>query len=160
VVHSSQRRRGVSKEQSVPWTKQTTCKSTGGKVLRKHLATKATGKSASSAGGWKNLTVTGLVLWHSLKLEAIRSPPNFWFANSPSSVCCGEIAQDFKTDPCFQSSAIAALQEGGEAYLVGTNLCAIHTKCVTIMPKRYPASMPHTCSTCLRTHWGGKHFVL
>ncbi|XP_025721020.1 histone H3-like [Callorhinus ursinus] len=47
--------------------------------------------------------------------------------------------QDFKTDLCFQSSAVMALQEACEAYLVGlfedTNLCAIHAKRVTIMPK-------------------------
>ncbi|KAL0283885.1 UNVERIFIED_CONTAM: histone H3.2 [Sesamum angustifolium] len=30
-----------------------------------------------------------------------------------------EIAQDFKTDLRFQSSAVAALQEAAEAYLVG-----------------------------------------
>ncbi|GKG61425.1 histone H3.2, partial [Tanacetum coccineum] len=30
-----------------------------------------------------------------------------------------EIAQDFKTDLRFQSSAVAALQEASEAYLVG-----------------------------------------
>ncbi|XP_039065063.1 histone H3.2-like [Hibiscus syriacus] len=51
----------------------------------------------------------------------------------------GEIAQDFRTDLRFQSSAVAALQEAAEAYLVGlfedTNLCAIHAKRVTIMPK-------------------------
>ena len=39
----------------------------------------------------------------------------------------------------FQSGAILALQESAEAYLVGlledTNLCAIHAKRVTIMPK-------------------------
>ncbi|MGH0167637.1 UNVERIFIED_CONTAM: hypothetical protein FKN15_053069 [Acipenser sinensis] len=50
-----------------------------------------------------------------------------------------EIAQDFKTDLWFQSSAVMALQEASEAYLVGlfedTNLCAIHAKRVTIMPK-------------------------
>ena len=50
-----------------------------------------------------------------------------------------EITQDFKTDLRFQSSAIMALQEAAEAYLVGlfedTNLCAIHAKRVTIMPK-------------------------
>lgn len=50
-----------------------------------------------------------------------------------------EIAQDFKTDLRFQSAAVAALQESAEAYLVGlfedTNLCAIHAKRVTIMPK-------------------------
>merc|ERR1712127_479558 len=50
-----------------------------------------------------------------------------------------EIANDFKTDLRFQSSAVLALQEASEAYMVGlfedTNLCAIHAKRVTIMPK-------------------------
>ena len=52
-----------------------------------------------------------------------------------------EIAQDEfpKLSLRFQPSAIAALQEASEAYLVGlfedTNLCAIHAKRVTIMPK-------------------------
>ncbi|EFP11948.1 hypothetical protein CRE_31330 [Caenorhabditis remanei] len=50
-----------------------------------------------------------------------------------------EISQDFKTDLRFQSAAIGALQEASESYLVGlfedTNLCAIHAKRVTIMPK-------------------------
>jgi histone H3 len=39
----------------------------------------------------------------------------------------------------FQSTAILALQEATEAYVIGlfedTNLCAIHCKRVTIMPK-------------------------
>ena len=50
-----------------------------------------------------------------------------------------EIAQDFKTDLRFQGAALMALQEAAEAYLVGlfedTNLCAIHARRVTIMPK-------------------------
>ena len=51
----------------------------------------------------------------------------------------GRSGQDFKTDLRFQSNAVLALQEASEAYLVGlfedTNLCAIHAKRVTIMPK-------------------------
>jgi histone H3 len=50
-----------------------------------------------------------------------------------------EIAQDFKQDLRFQSTAILALQEASEAYLVGlfedTNLIAMHANRVTIMPK-------------------------
>lgn len=50
-----------------------------------------------------------------------------------------EIAQDFRSDLRFQSTAIVALQEAAESYLVGlfedTNLCAIHAHRVTIMPK-------------------------
>ena len=50
-----------------------------------------------------------------------------------------EIAQDFKMDLRFQGAAILCLQEAAEAYLVGlfedTNLCAIHAKRVTILPR-------------------------
>jgi len=50
-----------------------------------------------------------------------------------------EIAQEFKNDLRFQGTAILALQEASEAYLVSifedSNLCAIHAKRVTIMPK-------------------------
>lgn len=50
-----------------------------------------------------------------------------------------EIAHDFVADCRFQKDAILALQEAAEAYLVGlfedSNLCAIHAKRVTIMPK-------------------------
>ena len=50
-----------------------------------------------------------------------------------------EIAQDFKTDLWFQSAAILCLQEAAEAYLVrlfeDANLCAIHARRVTIMPR-------------------------
>ena len=50
-----------------------------------------------------------------------------------------EIAQDFKSHLKFQSTALSALQEAAEAYLVGlfedTNLCTIHAKRVTIMPR-------------------------
>ena len=50
-----------------------------------------------------------------------------------------EIAQDYKTDLRFQSTAILCLQEAAEAYLVrlfdDANLCAIHARQVTIMPK-------------------------
>ena len=50
-----------------------------------------------------------------------------------------EIGQDFKNNLRWQSTAILVLQEASEAYLVSlfedTNLCAIHAKRVTIMPK-------------------------
>ena len=51
-----------------------------------------------------------------------------------------EIAQAVgKTDLCFQGGAIICLREAAEAFLVSlmedANLCAIHAKRVTIMPK-------------------------
>ena len=58
----------------------------------------------------------------------------------PFSRLVCEIAQALgKTYLCFQGSAIICLQEAAEAFLVSlledTNLCAIHAKRVTIMPK-------------------------
>ena len=50
-----------------------------------------------------------------------------------------EIVTEMKKYVRFQSSALLALQEAAEAYLIGvfedTNLCAIHAKRVTIMVK-------------------------
>jgi histone H3 len=58
---------------------------------------------------------------------------------APFQCLVREIAQDFKSDCHFQSTAVLALQEASEAYLIGlfedTNLCAIHAKRITIMPK-------------------------
>lgn len=52
-----------------------------------------------------------------------------------------EIAREFKSDLRYQASAVMALQEAAEAYLVGlfedANLCAIHAKRVTVMPKDF-----------------------
>ena len=50
-----------------------------------------------------------------------------------------EITQTYSLYLQFQSGAVLALQEAAEAYLVGlledSNLCAIHVKRVTIMPR-------------------------
>ena len=50
-----------------------------------------------------------------------------------------EIAQKHMEGLRFQSAAIMALQEAGEAFLVGimeqANFCMIHAKRVTIMPR-------------------------
>ena len=57
-----------------------------------------------------------------------------------------EIAQVHNPYLQFQSGAILALQESTEAYLVGlledTNLCAIHARRVTIMPKDIQLARP------------------
>jgi len=60
-----------------------------------------------------------------------------------------EIAQDLNEPKRFELGSLALLQEAAEAYLVtafeGTNLCAIHCKRVTIMPKdmRLAAELSH-----------------
>ena len=56
-----------------------------------------------------------------------------------------------QTDLRFQSSAVMALQEASEAYLVSlfedTNLAAIHAKRVTIQPKDLVSLLVLTGST-------------
>ena len=50
-----------------------------------------------------------------------------------------EITQGFKTNLCFMSSALCALQYASEEFLINllskANLAAIHAKRVTIQPK-------------------------
>ena len=57
---------------------------------------------------------------------------------SPFQRLVREVAQDFKADLRFQSSAILSLQEAAEKYLINafedTNLLSIHAGRVTIMP--------------------------
>ena len=120
-------------------TKQTARKSTGGKAPRKQLATKAARKSAPATGGVKkpHRYRPGTVALR--EIRRYQKSTELLIRKLPFQRLVREIAQDFKTDLRFQSTAILALQEASEAYLVGlfedTNLCAIHAKRVTIMPK-------------------------
>ncbi|XP_032319400.1 uncharacterized protein LOC102515772 [Camelus ferus] len=120
-------------------TKQTARKSTGGKAPRKQLATKAARKSAPATGGVKkpHRYRPGTVALR--EIRRYQKSTELLIRKLPFQRLVREIAQDFKTDLSFQSSAVMAMQEACEAYLVGlfedTNLCAIHAKRVTIMPK-------------------------
>ncbi|XP_059811087.1 histone H3-like [Hypanus sabinus] len=112
---------------------------TGGKAPRKQLATKAARKSAPATGGVKkpHRYQPGTVALR--EIRRYQKSTELLIRKLPFQRLVREIAQDFKTDLRFQSSAVMALQEASEAYLVGlfedTNLCAIHAKRVTIMPK-------------------------
>ncbi|CAK8679576.1 unnamed protein product [Clavelina lepadiformis] len=118
---------------------KTARKSTGGKAPRKQLATKAARKSAPATGGVKkpHRYRPGTVALR--EIRRYQKSTELLIRKLPFQRLVREIAQDFKTDLRFQSSAVMALQEASEAYLVGlfedTNLCAIHAKRVTIMPK-------------------------
>ena len=50
-----------------------------------------------------------------------------------------DIVQKIREDLRLQSTVVLALQQAGETFLVGlmeqSNLCAIHAKRITIMPK-------------------------
>jgi histone H3 len=134
-------------------TKQTARKSTGGKAPRKQLATKAARKSAPATGGVKkpHRYRPGTVALR--EIRKYQKSTELLIRKLPFQRLVREIAQDFKTDLRFQSSAILALQEASEAYLVGlfedTNLCAIHAKRVTIMPKDIQVRAPPPTPPCL-----------
>ncbi|XP_037928733.1 histone H3.v1-like [Teleopsis dalmanni] len=129
----------AAKKSIMARTKQTARKSTGGKAPRKQLATKAARKSAPATGGVKkpHRYRPGTVALR--EIRRYQKSTELLIRKLPFQRLVREIAQDFKTDLRFQSSAVMALQEASEAYLVGlfedTNLCAIHAKRVTIMPK-------------------------
>ncbi|MCO5555898.1 hypothetical protein L7F22_009442 [Adiantum nelumboides] len=129
----------VASGEAMARTKQTARKSTGGKAPRKQLATKAARKSAPATGGVKkpHRFRPGTVALR--EIRKYQKSTELLIRKLPFQRLVREIAQDFKTDLRFQSSAVLALQEAAEAYLVGlfedTNLCAIHAKRVTIMPK-------------------------
>ena len=120
-------------------TKQTARKSTGGKAPRKQLATKAARKSAPAAGGVKkpHRYRPGTVAL--CQIRRYQKSTDLLLRKAPFQRLVREISQDYQDDMRFQATALQAIQEAAESYLVGlyedTNLCAIHGKRITIMPK-------------------------
>lgn len=113
---------------------------TAGKVPRKTpIGHKAAKKSAPATGGAKK---THRFRPGTVALREIRryqKSTDLLVRKLPFQRLVREVAQEFKADLRFQSSAVLALQEATESYMVGlfedTNLCAIHAKRVTIMPR-------------------------
>ncbi|XP_036091249.1 histone H3.3A-like [Rousettus aegyptiacus] len=123
--------KGLSKEVSLhTWLlgSRQPAKSADGRASRKQPATKAARKSAPSTGGVK-------------KPHRCRPGPELLIRKLPFQrlVPVREITRDLKTDLRVQSAGVGALQEASKVYLVGlfedTNLCAVRTKRVTIVPK-------------------------
>ena len=119
--------------------KQTACKSTGGKAPRKQLATKAARKAAPPVGGCKkpHRYRPGTVALR--EIHKYQKSTDLLLRKLPFQCLVREVTQDVCGDLRFQATALAASQEASEAYLIGlledTNLCAIHARRVTIMPK-------------------------
>ena len=118
-------------------TKQTARKSMGGKAPRKQIGSKASKKAPSASAGQKK---THRYRPGTVALREIRryqKSTELLIRKLPFQRLVREIAQEHKADLRFQSTAVAALQEAAEAYLVSlfedVNLCAIHSKRVTIM---------------------------
>ena len=128
-------------------TKQTARISSGGKrPAMDTLKTKAAQKVARTEGATgqqgaeekkKNRYRPGTVALR--EIRKYQKSTDLLMRKLPFQRLVREIAQDFKSDLRFQSTAVLALQEAAEAYMVGlyedTNLCAIHAKRVTVMAK-------------------------
>jgi histone H3 len=121
-------------------TKATARKSTGGKAPRKAISlTGPARKKAPEVGDVKkpHRFHPGTVALR--EIRRYQKSTALLIRKLPFQRFVREIAQDIKTDLRFQASAMAALQESLEAYLVGmmenSNLSAIHAKRVTVMPK-------------------------
>ncbi|EJK57484.1 hypothetical protein THAOC_22466 [Thalassiosira oceanica] len=73
------------------------------------------------------------------EIRRYQKSPDLLIRKGPFQRLVREIAQDLEKDLRFQSTAVLALQEATEAYMVGlfeeANLCAIHARRVTIMLK-------------------------
>ncbi|KAK8515645.1 hypothetical protein V6N12_075674 [Hibiscus sabdariffa] len=84
---------------------------------RKPTGGKAPRKQLATKAAWKSTSATG----------GVKKPHHFRHGTTLSEIMK------------FQSSAVAALQEAADAYLVGlfedTNLCTIYAKRITIMSK-------------------------
>ena len=122
-------------------TKQTANKNyvNGGKAPRKAIASKAARKSAPIEMSIKKPRRfrPGTVALR--EIRKFQKSTELLIRKLPFQRVVREIATEFKAELRFQSQAILALQEATEAYIVSlfedTNLCAIHAKRVTIMPK-------------------------
>ena len=122
-------------------TKQSARRSTGGKAPRQQLATKAARKSIPTSGGVKKphryRPGTGTVALR--EIRRYQKSTDLLIRKAPFQRLVKQIAQEIKESVRFQSTAVLALQEASEYYLVGlfedTNMCALHGKRVTITPK-------------------------
>ena len=160
----TRRQRRRSHERAMARTKQTARRSTGGKHP-KHAIGVDKKQVAANSGGIKKPRRHRPGTLALREIRRYQGSTELLIRKLPFQRLVREIAQDFKPDLHFQSSAVVALQEASESCafpaspdisrsacpthdtpltlrstdLVGlfedTNLCAIHAKRVTIMPK-------------------------
>ncbi len=120
-------------------TKQTAQKSTGGNSPHKKLATMAARKLTITTRVMKKPQRYhhGMVALH--KIRRYQKSVELLAHKIPVQRLFCKIDKKRTNGVRFQASAIGAFQESAEAYNVGlfedTNLCAIHAKCMTIIPK-------------------------
>ena len=128
-------------------TKQTTRKDKGGKTPRKIFSTKNPGSIKAQKAARKGKTSysepkkqrfrPGTVALQ--EIRRYQKSTDLLIRKLSFQHLVRELILEHKQDYQLAPAAAVALQEAAEAYLVGlfedTNLCAIHAKRVTIMPK-------------------------
>ena len=111
-----------------------------GKVSRNELATKAAHKQGEGQGV-KSKPHRNYALLALREIRCFQKRVDLLIALLPFQRVVCEIAQDFNMGLRFQSSAILALKEAAEAWLVGlfesANLCCIHRGWITIALKEF-----------------------
>jgi histone H3 len=117
-------------------TKQTARKCTGGKVPRKALATKASRKSAPRVKKPHRYRPGTVAL---REIRRYQKSTELLLRKLPFERLVREIVQDFCSDLRFTRLSFIAAQEAAESYMIhlfeDANMCAIHAKRVTIMPR-------------------------
>ena len=140
-------------------TKQTARKSTGGKAPRKELPTK--GVATRAASNTSSATVKKPLRYRPgtvalCEIRRYQKSTELLIRKAPFHRLVREISQDFNDALRYKGTSVLALQEAAKAYLVGlfedTNLCAIHGKRVTIMPKNGSLVSLHS-SSVLGVRW-------
>ena len=121
----------------------------GGKQPRKHLSQKILRQGTTPTGGVKkpHQYRPGMVALR--EIRRYQKSTECLIKRSPFQKLIREISQEYRVCPDgpgtpsiqvrFQSTAIAALQEAAENFIVGlfedVNLLAVHAKRVTVMPR-------------------------
>ena len=121
----------------------------GGKQPQKHLLHKLIGQNKSSTGGIKKPHRYQPGLLALREIRRYQQSTDCLIKRTPFNKLIKEISQEYRVCPDgpgtpsvqvrFQSTALAALQEAAENFLVGlfedVNLLAVHAKRVTVMPR-------------------------
>lgn len=118
------------------WTKQTAVKA---KSSKRALGSKKAKKSASGSSGmkksfrWRPGTVA------LREVRKLQKSTDLLVQKAPFSRLVREVAESHKAGLRFQASAVAAIQEATESFVVSllsdANLTALHANRVTAMPR-------------------------
>ena len=114
------------------------------RIARENAALHSTGPNATPQGYYQNSMEQKKFKWKAgtkalREIRFYQKSTMLLLRRIPFLHLIREVTQDYKTDIHFTAEAAYALQSTNEDYLVrlfnNTNLCAIHAKHITVMPK-------------------------